>query len=156
MSGALEERQLRIGELATRVGVTTRTIRYYEERGLLGSPAERGKGGHRHYGEADVVRLRGLIRLRDLLGLSLEELVALAEADEARAALREEWADDPSDAERLRILAALIPLVERQLGLVQARAQRLAEFAAELTTKLESLRERRAALERTPGDDATS
>jgi DNA-binding transcriptional MerR regulator len=94
-----EARTLRIGDVATRVGVTPRTIRYYEERGLLGS-ADRPKGAHRLYGEADVVRLQELIRLRDLLGLSLEELVELAEAEEARAVLRDRWQSDPSDDER--------------------------------------------------------
>ena len=76
----MSARGLRIGEVAERVGVTTRTIRYYEERGLLGRESQREKGAHRLYGEADVVRLQELIRLRDLLGLSLEELVELAEA----------------------------------------------------------------------------
>ena len=146
MTVGLEERSLRIGEVAEQVGVTTRTIRYYEELGLLGAGAGRTKGAHRLYGQADVSRLQGLIRLRDLLGLSLEELVEIAEAEEARAALREEWASDPTETERARIVAAAIPLVERQLELVQARQQRLAEFAAELAEKLASLHERRAGL----------
>jgi DNA-binding transcriptional MerR regulator len=140
-----EARTLRIGDVATRVGVTPRTIRYYEERGLLGS-ADRPKGAHRLYGEADVVRLQELIRLRDLLGLSLEELVELAEAEEARAVLRDRWQSDPSDDERRAIVEAAIPLVERQLRLVDARRQKLDEFAAELAEKLDSLRARRAEL----------
>jgi DNA-binding transcriptional MerR regulator len=126
--------------------VTTRTIRYYEERGLLGAAA-RVKGAHRLYTEADIVRLQELIRLRDLLGLSLEELVALAEAEEGRAALRDQWADSASDAERAEIVAAAIPLVEQQLALVRGRQERLAEFAGELTEKLRSLRERQAEFE---------
>jgi MerR family transcriptional regulator, repressor of the yfmOP operon len=138
----LEDRSLRIGEVAEQVGVTTRTIRYYEELGLLGAVAGRSKGAHRLYGEADVVRLQGLIRLRDLLGLSLEELVELAEAEEARAALRDQWASDPSDDERAQIVRAAIPLVERQLALVRARQQTLADFADELGDKLRTLHER--------------
>jgi len=146
MNAQAEPRRLRIGELAARVGVTPRTIRYYEERGLLGSPSTRSKGAHRLYGEGDVTRLRELIRLRDLLGLSLEDLVALAEAEEARAGLRDQWYDDPSDEERLRIVDQAIPLVERQLALVRARRRTLDEFAGELETKLDSLRRRRREL----------
>ena len=142
MTTQIEDRSLRIGEVAEQVGVTTRTIRYYEELGLLGAAAERAKGSHRLYGQADVVRLQGLIRLRDLLGLSLEELVELAEAEEARAALRDQWESDPSDADRARIVTAAVPLVERQLDLVRARQQTLADFADELVEKLRSLRER--------------
>jgi MerR family transcriptional regulator, repressor of the yfmOP operon len=140
------ERALRIGEVAERVGVTTRTIRYYEERGLLGPAAGRVKGAHRLYTEADVTRLQELIRLRDLLGLSLEELVELAEAEEARAALRGRWEETSSDAERLRIVEAAIPLVERQLELVRSRQERLDEFADELGHKLKRLKARRAKL----------
>jgi MerR family transcriptional regulator, repressor of the yfmOP operon len=138
---------LRIGEVAQRVGVTTRTIRYYEELGLLGSGG-REKGAHRTYAEADVARLQELIRLRDLLGLSLDELVELAEAEEARAALRGRWEEDPSDEERLRIVEQAIPHVERQLALVHGRQDTLAEFAGELDAKLRRLRRRRRELSR--------
>jgi DNA-binding transcriptional MerR regulator len=139
---------LRIGEVAQRVGVTTRTIRYYEELGLLGSGSGREKGAHRAYAEADVARLQELIRLRDLLGLTLEELVELAETEEARAALRGRWEEDPSEDERLRIVEEAIPYVERQLALVRSRQETLEEFARELETKLARLRRRRRELTR--------
>jgi MerR family transcriptional regulator, repressor of the yfmOP operon len=143
---ATEERALRIGEVAEQVGVTTRTIRYYEELGLLAGGPARSKGAHRYYTEADVTRLRELIRLRDLLGLSLEEVVALAEAEEARAALRDQWHGDPIDEERVAILERAAEIAHRQLALVNARRARLDEFAAELGQKLVLLDERRREL----------
>jgi MerR family transcriptional regulator, repressor of the yfmOP operon len=139
---------LRIGEVAHRVGVTPRTIRYYEELGLLRSGSEREKGAHRTYAEADVGRLQELIRLRDLLGLTLEELVELAEAEEARAALRGRWEEDPSDQERLRIVEEAIPHVQRQLALVRGRQATLDQFATELESKLARLGRRRRELRR--------
>jgi DNA-binding transcriptional MerR regulator len=150
MSVQAEELRYRIGEVAERAGVTTRTIRYYEELGLLGT-GERTKGAHRVYTEADVARLEELIRLRDLLGLTLDELVELVEAEEARAALRNRWAESASDDERVRIVDAAISLAERQLELVQARQQRLSEFADELVEKLRSIHERKAELDRPRG-----
>jgi DNA-binding transcriptional MerR regulator len=146
-----EERRYRIGEVAERAGVTTRTIRYYEELGLLGRASERAKGSHRLYTDADIARLQELIRLRDLLGLSLEELVELAEAEEARAALRNQWDESADDKDRARILGTAISLAERQLALVRAREERLAEFANELAERLRSIRERRTELERKQG-----
>ena len=146
MSTQAPERSYRIGDVAERVGVTTRTIRYYEELGLLGTASARTKGAHRLYSEADIARLEELIRLRDLLGLTLEELVALAEAEEARAALRDQWAESATDTERARIVEAAIPLVERQLELVRARQDRLSEFAGELSEKLRRLKKRQTEL----------
>jgi MerR family transcriptional regulator, repressor of the yfmOP operon len=148
LTTGIAEPRYRIGEVAELVGITTRTIRYYEELGLLGSGAGREKGAHRTYAETDVARMQELIRLRDLLGLTLEELVELAEAEEARAALRGRWEEDPTDEERLRIVEAAIPHVERQLALVRGRQATLEEFGRDLETKLGRLRRRRRELSR--------
>jgi DNA-binding transcriptional MerR regulator len=61
---------MRIGELADRAGVTTRTLRYYETRGLL--PARRAVNGYRVYGEDDL-RLVEQIRTLQDFGFGLEE-----------------------------------------------------------------------------------
>ena len=146
MSVGSEQRMLRIGEVADLVGITPRTIRYYEELGLLSAAPTRTKGAHRTYTEADVVQLQGLIRLRDLLGLTLDELVTLAETEEARRALREQWHDDPTDTERVEILDQAIELAQRQLKLLETRREKLDEFAAELDEKLRRLRRQRREL----------
>ncbi|MEU6280346.1 MerR family transcriptional regulator [Streptomyces sp. NPDC047028] len=61
---------MRIGELAARAGTTTRTLRYYEARGLL--PARRDEHGYRTYDEDDVRLLDQIRTLRDV-GFDLEE-----------------------------------------------------------------------------------
>ena len=95
---ATASKPLRIGEVAELTGTTPRTIRYYEEIGLLPGADDRAQGQHRFYSEADVERVREIIRLRDLLGLSLDQLAVLLDAETARAALRRELehADDPA------------------------------------------------------------
>jgi len=65
----------RIGELAAKVGLTERTIRYYEERGLLES-VKRLEGGQRVYTDEDLRRLKFIIKLK-VLGLSLAEMQEL-------------------------------------------------------------------------------
>ena len=99
---AIPERPLRIGEVARVVGTTPRTIRYYEEIGLLSEAASRPSGQHRLYTEADVERLREIVRLRDVLGLTLDELKELVEHEDARAALRAEWRRGAPDTTRRR------------------------------------------------------
>jgi len=61
---------MRIGELAARAGTTTRTLRYYESRGLL--PARRGGNGYRTYDESDLKLLLQIRTLQDF-GFDLEE-----------------------------------------------------------------------------------
>jgi DNA-binding transcriptional MerR regulator len=126
---------LRIGELAERTGTTARTIRYYEEIGLLDSAPERAQGKHRCYTQADVDRVREIIRLRDLLGLSLDQLSQLLEAESARAHLREELQRTDAPAERRRILGQLGEHIGTQLELVRGRLAELNDLATELTDK---------------------
>jgi len=65
-----------IGELAIRLGITPRTMRYYEEIGLMGPP-ERIGGGTRQYNKSDILRLKFILKMKDL-GLSLKEMQELA------------------------------------------------------------------------------
>ncbi len=136
------ERTVRIGELAELTGTTPRTIRYYEEIGLLGGTQDRIQGKHRVYTDADVTRLREIVRLRDLLGLSLEQLSQLLEAESARAHLREAYRQTEAPAQRRRILAELRKHIGTQLELVNGRLAELGDLRDELETK-QSLVEQR-------------
>ena len=132
---------MRIGEVAEAVGTTSRTIRYYEEIGLLGSAGERESGKHRTYTEQDVERLRDALRLRDLLGLSLDELRELLEAQDARAALRDEWhRGDPAPERRAAILKESARHLDRQLELVARRREQIEELESELSERRERVR----------------
>jgi DNA-binding transcriptional MerR regulator len=134
-----DEPRYRIGDVAERVGTTPRTIRYYEEMGLLPAPPTHEKGRHRTYGEADLRRLQELIRLRDLLGVSLEELRSLVESEEARSLLRERWQAGADD--RQAILEQSHRHVSAQLEIVRARRRALEQLEAELAAKLARVNE---------------
>jgi MerR family transcriptional regulator, repressor of the yfmOP operon len=132
--------RLRIGEVARRLGVTTRTIRYYEEIGLLGG-GDREAGQHRSYGDKEVDGLRDALRLKSLLGLTLEELGEVLEAEEARAARREEWQHADPDPERRReLLDDALTYVDRQLGLVRRRREEIDALESELVERRERIR----------------
>ena len=134
--------KLRIGEVAELTGTTTRTIRYYEEIGLLDSAPERAQGKHRVYTQGDVDRVREIIRLRDLLGLSLDQLSQLLEAESARAHLRDELAQTEDPVERKRILEELLTHISGQLELVNTRLSELSDLAAELGDKQRKVRQK--------------
>jgi DNA-binding transcriptional MerR regulator len=142
MSATAETALLRIGEVAKRVGTTPRTIRYYEELGLLGEGA-RAAGSHRTYAERDVDRLRDALRLKGLLGLTLDELGAIMEREESRDALRAELTADGTPVRRRReILEQGLAHVERQLELARARRDEIAALETELADRRRRIRAR--------------
>jgi DNA-binding transcriptional MerR regulator len=138
---------MRIGEVAELTGTTPRTIRYYEEIGLLGG-GEREQGKHRIYTEADVERLREIVRLRDLLGLSLEQLTELVAAETARAEIRREYRATEDPERQRELLGESRRHIETQLGLVRTRLAELQKLEGELVEKQRLVAEKRARLER--------
>lgn len=81
----------RIGEVAERVGLSLRTVRYYEEMGLL-VPQKRSDGGFRMYSEDQVERLRLIKRMKPL-GFTVQEMAALLHE---RDTLRDPTAPPPA------------------------------------------------------------
>lgn len=118
------ERLLRIHEVAEETGLTPRSIRYYEELGLL-RPAARSEGAYRLYDALDLEQLRFIKGLRDDAGLSLADIGQVVEDEESRrragAALK--VTEDP--AERRRILLERLASVEGLHGRLTAKLARL-------------------------------
>jgi len=131
MSGSAPS--LRIGDVAKLAGTTPRTIRYYEEIGLLPQAPSRPSGGHRVYTDAEVERLREVIRLKELLGVTLEELKTLLSAEEARAIVRAKLRrEDVAPPRRRELLDEALGHIDRQLELVEHRAGELVKLKSEL------------------------
>ena len=120
----ISERLLRIQEVAGETGLTPRSIRYYEERGLL-RPAARSEGAYRLYDASDLEQLRFIKGLRDDAGLSIADIGEIVQDEEsrrrARAALK--VTDDP--AERRRILLERLASIEGLHGRLNAKLARL-------------------------------
>jgi DNA-binding transcriptional MerR regulator len=107
MASEVEDKTYRIGELASLFGVTDRTIRYYEELGLL-EAAGRQDGAHRKYPARNAIYLKRIQQLKDY-GLTLaeiRELFDLARLDRSGEAVRkrlaEKYREKLEDAERRR------------------------------------------------------
>jgi MerR family transcriptional regulator, repressor of the yfmOP operon len=137
-----DERRFRIGDLAKLTQTTPRTIRYYEEIGLL-APESREPGAHRTYGEEDLERLKELLRLRELLGVSLDELREIAAAESARASLRREWHEGIDDPVRQRqVLEEALGHIDGQLALLRHRRDEIRKLSRELEAKRRRVRDR--------------
>jgi DNA-binding transcriptional MerR regulator len=116
-------RPLRIQEVAAEVGLTTRSVRYYEEIGLL-APA-RSEGAYRLYDAEDLERLRFIKALRDDAGFSLAEIGQLLEDEAARVRNRERFRASDDPAERRTIALDSIARVDRQIETLRAKITRM-------------------------------
>ncbi len=116
---------LHIGEVAERVGLSLRTVRYYEEQGLF-APAGRTPGGFRLYTDVEVARLL-LIKQMKPLGFSVQEMRELLEAHDALAGPD----DDGRRAAEDRI-AAYAAQAEARCAELEDQLRRAREFARQL------------------------
>lgn len=139
------EGYLQIGEAAERCGLTQRTLRFYEEKGLL-KPPTRMEGGFRLYSPEDLERIDRIKQLKELLGFSLAEIKELLDAEDVRLQIRAEWRKDADIAEKAAKIRQAREATLRQLQLVDHKVERLLEFRRSLAERLEKydqwLRER--------------
>ena len=133
------DRLLRIQEVAAEIGLTARSIRYYEEIGLL-APAARSDGDYRLYDPDDLDRLRYIKGLRDDAGFSLAEIAQLLEDETARARNRARFRVSHDPSERRAIVEDALARVDRQVATLRAKADRLEAMIAEATIRRTHLR----------------
>jgi DNA-binding transcriptional MerR regulator len=112
---------LKIGDFARAAGTNLRTLRYYEELGLL-APTKRSEGGFRYYRTVDLHRVRSIQMLQDL-GLSLEEIggiLSCRDGGEEQRTLLDRVESALARQEEL-IRARLERLEQQRRGLLEAR-----------------------------------
>ena len=130
--------ELQIGEIAERTGVTQRTLRFYEEKGLL-KPPSRMVGGFRLYTEEDVKRVEQIRSLQTLLGLSLAEIKEMVEADEALQQIRAEYRKDADVEQRIANLRQAKAITEKKHAIVHQKLEQLQTMNDQIEARLQQL-----------------
>jgi MerR family transcriptional regulator, repressor of the yfmOP operon len=125
------EPRLRIGEAAAHAGVSTRTLRYYQELGLL-TPSGTTAGGARRYSDADVARIHRIRHLQDLVGFDLNEIRTVLTAEDRLAAIRREWFASQSKRRQLELLDECVAINGDLQDTVRLKMAGLEEFLAGL------------------------
>lgn len=123
------EQNVQIGELAKRLNITTRTIRYYEEIGLMG-PTERLGGGTRTYNKEDILRLKFILKLKQL-GISLKDIQELAEIFDINA-----QNFDTITPKLIEILDQHIHTVDEKMASLSSLRQDIVEYRKRITDML--------------------
>ena len=131
------EAYLQIGEVAERTGVTQRTLRFYEEKGLL-RPPSRMDGGFRLYSEEDVKRVEMIRRLQDLLGVTLADIKEMVDAQEMLRELRAQYRPEAGVSEKRRQLQKAIDVVQAQYAIVKQKCEQMEEMKGQLEERLKT------------------
>ncbi len=143
---------IRISDAATRAGVSARTLRYYEELGLL-SPSHYTPGGERRYTSDDLSHLGRILELREVLGMNLDEIKEFlsleTRLDELRAtyrATKDVGTKKAQAAQRATLQEALV-LNESLAEQISTKLARMDAFRSKLSSDAQRCRELLAELD---------
>ncbi|MEI5034615.1 MerR family transcriptional regulator [Streptomyces sp. S1A(2023)] len=138
----MDDEHMQIGEVAARTELSLRTIRHYEEVGLV-IPSARSQGGFRLYTEADVARLMVIRRMKPL-GFTLDEMRDLLDITD-----RLDTAPSAESDEREALL-------ERMGVYEQAAARKIEDLRTQLTRAEDFAATLRTRLRNAPGEDTAA
>ncbi len=131
---------LAIGTVARLLGVTPRTLRYYEELGLV-TPSAHSPGGNRRYTELDVARVRRIRELQELMGFNLDEIRSILAAEDQLERLRAEYrSTSPPPRRRREMVQEALAINARLREQVADKLTRVQQFLDELDAKAERYR----------------
>jgi MerR family transcriptional regulator, repressor of the yfmOP operon len=125
-----------IEQVATRTGLTKRTLRYYEEMGLL-PPAKRTEGNYRRYTETDVQLVEQIKELRELLSFSLTEIRELLHAEEERGQIKQAFHAETDAANKIMQLDRADEILRMQIQLVEQKIAGLENMRRNLLSRIE-------------------
>jgi DNA-binding transcriptional MerR regulator len=134
-----------IEQVATRTGFTKRTLRYYEEVGLL-PLTDRTEGNYRRYSEDDIERLDRIKNLRDLMGFSLTDIRELLDAEDEREQLKAAYRNETDGAAKILQLERTDEIIQHQLQLIEQKLVGLEQMRDMLLAKLEAHKQKRLEL----------
>jgi DNA-binding transcriptional MerR regulator len=136
-----DEARYRIGEVAAAAGVSTRTLRYYEELGLV-SPSGHSPGGARRYAESDLARVLRIRELQELVGFNLDEIKTIVAGEARLEELRSEYRAGHTAQRERELVAEAIEINDKLREEMQAKLARLETFLADLDARAAIYRRR--------------
>ncbi|QKE74425.1 MerR family transcriptional regulator [Arthrobacter citreus] len=132
----------KIDEVAKECNLTKRSIRYYEEIGLI-PPPERSEGGFRLYSDEHIERLKKIMNVRDVLGFSLQEVqdyMAISEAfEEFRLQYRENKEKMNEDERKQKLLEAE-EILSQQLNMIDEKLKKMNDIRSEMNEMYQRVR----------------
>ena len=137
---APEPELLGIGAAAALLGISERSLRYYQQLGLV-TPCARTPGGMRRYSGEDLTRVARIRELQSLLGLNLEEIAVVLRTEDRAAEIKQSYHDERTGAaRRTELLREALSLQEDLRATVEAKRVALEKFLADVDARIKRIR----------------
>src|SRR5579859_3767413 len=120
-----------IEQVAAQTGLTKRTLRYYEEVGLL-PPTGRTEGNYRRYTQEDIQRLERIKNLRNLLGFSLSDIREILDAEDERHQIKIAYHQETEASSKIAQLDHADEIIRHQLELIEQKIAGLEQMRSAL------------------------
>lgn len=124
----------KIDDVAKECGLTKRSIRYYEEIGLLFTP-ERSEGGYRLYSDKHIERLKQIMNVRDVLGFSLQEVQEYISISEAFEEHRQQYRELFDENKKREKLIEVERTLSQQLEMIDQKLKKMSEIRNDMNMK---------------------
>ncbi|MBM2825974.1 MAG: MerR family transcriptional regulator [Dehalococcoidia bacterium] len=132
---------MQIGDVAQRTGLTQRTLRFYEEKGLFRPPA-RQEGGFRLYSEEDVHRIEHIVQLKQVFGFTLDDIKKVLDAEDSITEFKAQFKELSTLNKQADALHRVISIAEAQIALIDGKSEQLKQVSLYWQQKLEWYRSR--------------
>ncbi len=137
-----------IDQAASRLKITKRSLRYYEEIGLL-LPPERTEGNYRLYSEEDILRIERILRLKEGLGVSLNEIKDMVAYEDERVDLTHSFQSSQNNHDKIIFLRRGEALALQELEIIKRKKAALSNIEKTTKRRLQRLQHLREELEKT-------
>jgi DNA-binding transcriptional MerR regulator len=137
-SGEVDGDLRAIGQAARECGVSVRALRYYQEMGLI-KPSHHTSGGNRLYAESDLVRVRRIRELQELLGFNLDEIREILTIEDQLTEYRNDYRATSDDLDRARIRAAALAAYGQLRADIDRKIGRLTAFRDEVDGRIDRI-----------------
>lgn len=123
-----------------KLGVTARTLHYYEEVGLI-QEVQRTSGGHRLYDDKTVSRLEQILKLRDVLGYTLQEIKQIMHVEELLEERRKDYFELQDSDDRRGLLQDSIGLLTELVSQIDLKMSRLEQMKKAYEDRMTRIRD---------------
>jgi DNA-binding transcriptional MerR regulator len=139
----LTEKRYSVEEVSALFNITPRTLHYYEEIGLIPDVA-RTEGGHRFYNQQTVDLIAHIIRIKNLMGISLQDISRVLDAERNLEQIKELLQSEDSNEQKFMLLEQAANVLQQMAETIEDKINNLQILREGFLHRLEKVNQKRS------------